>query len=99
VKANDFGPLPEPAFGVLAVDGDTGRWCEAEKGEACFDAEQMIAYAAQAVAAERERWIAKAGAAYTDAHAIFNDPPSETTQAVRDVIEWHLHAMRTEVAL
>ena len=47
-----------------------------------------------AVAAERDRWIAKAGATYTDAHAIFNDPPSETPQQVRDVIEWHLYAMR-----
>jgi hypothetical protein len=35
-----------------------------------------------AVAAERDRWIAKAGATYTDAHAIFNDPPSETPQEV-----------------
>ena len=47
-----------------------------------------------AVAAERDRWIAKAGAAYTDAHAIFNDPPGETPQEVRDVIEWHLSTMR-----
>lgn len=47
-----------------------------------------------AVAAERERWVAKAGTAYTEAHAIFNDPPSETAQEVRDVIEWHLYRMR-----
>jgi hypothetical protein len=46
------------------------------------------------VAAERERWIAKAGSAYTEAHAIFNDPPSETAQEVRDLIEWHLYRMR-----
>lgn len=54
-----------------------------------------IRFIAQAIeAAERERWIAKSGIAYTEAHAIFNDPPSETPQVVRDVIEWHLHAMR-----
>ena len=47
-----------------------------------------------AIAAERERWIVKAGAAYIEAHAIFNNPPSETPKEVRDVIEWHLYAMR-----
>ena len=47
-----------------------------------------------AVAAERERWIAKVGTAYTEAHAIFNEPPSETAQEVRDVIEWHLFSLR-----
>ncbi len=47
----------------------------------------------RAVREERERWIAKADATYTDAHAIFNDPPSETPQEVRDVIEWHLAVM------
>ena len=64
--------------------------------------DHMGSYATAAVLADRERradaecqrWIAKAGKAYTDAHAIFNDPPSETPQEVRDVIEWHLHAMR-----
>ena len=67
-----------------------------------FGPDQIKAYATAAVLADRERradaecqrWIAKAGKAYTDAHAIFNDPPSETPQEVRDVIEWHLHAMR-----
>lgn len=47
-----------------------------------------------AVQAEHDRWIAKAGRVYTDAHAIFNDPPSETPQDVRDVIEWHLASLR-----
>jgi hypothetical protein len=50
-----LGPLPEPAFGRLAVDGDSGCWREAETGEAAFDAEQMRAYATQERTAERER--------------------------------------------
>lgn len=55
---------------------------------------QLARFAALIAAHERERWIAKAGQVYTDAHAIFNDPPSETPQEVRDVIEWHLSSMR-----
>lgn len=80
-------------------DWPAGMW-EAFKGEAppawASGADPLYTTAAvQAlVATERQRWIAKAGATYTDAHAIFNDPPSETPQVVRDVIEWHLHAMR-----
>lgn len=54
----------------------------------------LARFAALIEAHERERWIAKAGQVYTDAHAIFNDPPSETPQEVRDVIEWHLSSMR-----
>lgn len=53
-----------------------------------------LAQAQAMVDTERQRWILKAGATYTDAHSIFNDPPSCTSQDVRDVIEWHLAAMR-----
>ena len=60
----------------------------------CYSAEAVRMYAAHEVAVERRRWIRKAGAAYTEAHAIFNDSPSETAQEVRDVIEWHLATMR-----
>mgnify|MGYP003491363262 CR=1 FL=1 len=70
------------------------NWCNScaacDTMRPLFDQSAMDA----AVDAERERWIAKAGMAYTDAHAIFNDPPSETAQEVRDVIEWHLATMR-----
>ena len=31
---------------------------------------------------------------YTDAHYIFNNPPGETSQEVRDVIEWYASAIR-----
>ena len=31
---------------------------------------------------------------YTDAHYIFNNPPGETSQEVRDVIEWYAAAIR-----
>ena len=31
---------------------------------------------------------------YTDAHYIFNNPPRETSQEVRDVIEWYAAAIR-----
>jgi hypothetical protein len=31
---------------------------------------------------------------YTDAHYIFNNPPGETSQDVRDVIEWYAAAIR-----
>ena len=31
---------------------------------------------------------------YTDAHFIFNNPPGETSQEVRDVIEWYAAAIR-----
>ena len=30
----------------------------------------------------------------TDAHFIFNNPPSECTQEVRDVIEWYASSIR-----
>ena len=30
----------------------------------------------------------------TDAHFIFNNPPGETPQAVRDVIEWYAASVR-----
>ncbi len=49
--------LPEPAFGWLSVCGDDGRWRESATGERAFDAKQMRAYAAQQVAAERERCL------------------------------------------
>lgn len=49
-------PLPEPAFGMLSVNGDTGYWYESIAGQAAFDADQMRAYAAVCVAAELERW-------------------------------------------
>jgi len=31
---------------------------------------------------------------YTDAHYIFNNPPGEPSQEVRDVIEWYAAAIR-----
>lgn len=31
---------------------------------------------------------------YTNAHYIFNNPPGETSQEVRDVIEWYAAAIR-----
>ena len=81
---DELPPLPELSY--LGDDVSYG-----------YDAEDMRAYALQAVAAERERWIGKAGSAYAEAHAIFNDPPSETPQVVRDVIEWHLYTMREDI--
>lgn len=45
---------------------------------------------AAAVAAEREALKAL----YADAQEIFNNPPSETSQDVRDVIEWYAAAIR-----
>jgi pyocin large subunit-like protein len=48
---------------------------------------ELQQFADAVMAAERDRWIAKAGSAYTEAHAIFNDPPSETAQEVRELIE------------
>ena len=56
--------------------------------------DMLADFAATVQAAERERWIKKSGAVYKTAHSVFNDPPSETTQEVRDVIEWHLFQMR-----
>jgi hypothetical protein len=34
------------------------------------------------------------GVLETDAHYIFNNPPGETSQDVRDVIEWYSAAIR-----
>lgn len=56
--------------------------------------EMLVEFAALVRAQEQDRWIRKAGAVYTQAHAVFNNPPSETPQEVRDVIEWHLYSMR-----
>ena len=47
--------------------------------------DMLADFAATVQAAERERWIKKSGAVYKTAHSVFNDPPSETTQEVRDV--------------
>lgn len=33
----------------------------------------------------------------TDAHLIFNNPPGEATQAVRDVIEWYAGSIRVAI--
>ena len=76
------------------VDAEMAAYSDAAYAEHGSARDQLERFAADVQAAERQRWIAKAGAAYTDAHAIFNDPPSETPQVVRDVIEWHLHTMR-----
>jgi hypothetical protein len=86
-------PLPETPWVALIHTAAPyePEWTSRQDG---YDKETMKAYASAAVAAERERWIAKAGATYTEAHAIFNDPSCMTSQDVRDVIEWHLHAMR-----
>lgn len=79
----------------LYQDGDS--WYSIGPGkydEADVSSVDLARFAALIEAHERERWIAKAGQVYTEAHAIFNDPPSETPQEVRDVIEWHLSSMR-----
>ena len=47
-----------------------------------------------AVAAERGRWIAKAGQAYKEAHAMFDDYSDPSNKPVRDCIEWHLWNLR-----
>lgn len=96
-----YGDLERDATHRECCASGEVTWCE----DAQFPADvrylradllyqQAREIAAQEVAAERERWVAKAGTAYTEAHAIFNDPPSETAQEVRDVIEWHLYRMR-----
>ena len=64
-----------------------------------FDGDPTNRYAVlieAAVAAERERWIVKAGKTYTEAHAMFDGAQSRSKPAkkVRDVIEWHLWRMR-----
>ena len=47
-----------------------------------------------AVAAEKDRWLAKAGQTYRDAHAMFDDYSDPANKPVRDVIEWHLFNLR-----
>ena len=36
--------LPEPSFGFLVVDHNTGQWCESDKGNPAFDSVQMQEY-------------------------------------------------------
>jgi hypothetical protein len=55
-----------------------------------FGPEQLEAFADLVRADEREAL----GVLETDAHYIFNNPPGETSQDVRDVIEWYSAAIR-----
>ena len=49
---------------------------------------------AAAAAAERERWIAKVGKTYREAHARFDDYSNPANKSVHDCIEWHLFNLR-----
>lgn len=52
-STDQLGELPEPAFGLLCVDGNTGEWSSGcRTGEPAFDAEQMREWGA-ACAAEQ----------------------------------------------
>ena len=55
-----------------------------------LDTEDLGRFAALVRADEREVLLSLE----TDAHFIFNNPPGETSQDVRDVIEWYAASIR-----
>ena len=86
VRLNDgLGQLPQYSKKFAP------RWPNDEPG---YTADQMRSYAAEQVAAERDRWIAKCSEAYTEAHAMFDDYRDPANKHVRECIEWQLWRLR-----
>ena len=77
--------------GVRRVEDSSGAWLERHKV-------QELVERADAELADAQAEIARLRGALevleTDAHFIFNNPPGETSQDVRDVIEWFAGSIR-----